>query len=152
MPEPRLTEAQRETFSPPSMLADGTRTVDPKRLTDPGIAVIRRAAPDPEVARIFVHPGIKQALCARAGDDRAWLRKVRPWWGHDTHFHVRLACPAGEPLCHAQEAPPAGDGCTDDLAWWLTDAPWAPKPPGPPAKPLTLADLPADCAAVLHAP
>lgn len=152
MPEPRLTEAQRETFSPSSMLVDGTRTVDPKRLTGPGIAVIRRAALDPEVARIFVHPGIKQALCARAGDDRAWLRKVRPWWGHDTHFHVRLACPAGEQLCREQEPPPTGDGCTDDLAWWLTDEPWTPKPAGPPAKPLTLADLPADCAAILHAP
>ena len=26
---------------------------------------------------------------------RAWLHKVRPFWGHQYHFHVRLACPAG---------------------------------------------------------
>ena len=74
-------------------------------------------------------PGIKQALCARATGDRAWLNKVRPWWGHDAHFHVRLACPPGERLCRDQEAPPPGDGCGDDLAWWLTDEPWKPKPP-----------------------
>ena len=97
------------------MLVDGTRTADPARLTDSRIALIRRAALDPEVTRIFVHPGIKQALCARAGDDRGWLTKVRPWWGHDSHFHVRLACPAGEPECRPQEPPPTGDGCGEDL-------------------------------------
>jgi penicillin-insensitive murein endopeptidase len=152
MPEKRLSRDERESLSAASLLVPGTRTADPARLTDAHIALIRRAALDPEVARIFVHPGIKQAICARVGTDRAWLTKVRPWWGHDDHFHVRLTCPAGEPLCHNQESPPAGDGCGDDLAWWLSDEPWKPKPPGPPAKPLMLADLPSECAAVLHAP
>ena len=133
------------------MLADGT-CASPTRRGSPGP---RRADPPrgagPEVARIFVHPGIKQALCRVAGGDRSWLAKVRPWWGHDSHFHVRLACPPGERLCRGQEAPPPGDGCGQDLAWWLGDEPWRPKPPGPPPKPVTLADLPAECAAVLGA-
>ena len=55
-------------------------------------------------------------------------------------------------MCRRQEPPPTGDGCGEDLAWWLTDEPWKPKPPGPPPKPLMLADLPQDCAAVLRAP
>ncbi|HEX6013505.1 MAG TPA: penicillin-insensitive murein endopeptidase [Geminicoccaceae bacterium] len=152
MPSRRLRVAERETFVPVSMLADGTRVADPARLTPAHVALIRRAARDPNVARIFVHPGIKQALCRVAGGDRSWLAKVRPWWGHDSHFHVRLACPPGEPLCRGQEAPPPGDGCGQDLAWWLGDEPWRPKPPGPPPKPVTLADLPAECAAVLRAP
>jgi penicillin-insensitive murein endopeptidase len=150
MPEHRLTTQERESLSAVSMLAPGTRTADPARLGAAQRALIRRAALDPEVARIFVHPGIKQALCQSAGPDRGWLAKVRPWWGHDTHFHVRLACPPGESLCQDQDPPPAGDGCGAELAWWFTDEPWI-SPPAPP-KPLVLADLPAACAAVLLAP
>jgi penicillin-insensitive murein DD-endopeptidase len=152
MPDRRLRLEERETFAPVSMLADGTRVADPARLTPLHVALIRRAALDLEVARVFVHPGIKQALCAGAGDDRSWLAKVRPWWGHDSHFHVRLACPPGERLCRGQEPPPPGDGCGQDLAWWLGDEPWLPNPPGPPPQPVTLAELPAECAAVLRAP
>ena len=151
MPGRKLSDDERESISAVSMLVAGTRSVDPDRFPDAHIALIRRAALDAAVARIFVHPGIKQAMCERATGDRGWLAKVRPWWGHDAHFHVRLACPAGEPLCRDQEPPPGGDGCGADLAWWLSDAPWQPKPPGPPAKPLLLADLPAECAAVLRA-
>lgn len=152
MPERRLTAEERETLGAVSMLRDGTREVDPARFGPPQVAVIRRAARDPEVARIFVHPGIKQALCAVAGSDRGWLQKVRPWWGHDAHFHVRLACPADQPLCQDQDTPPDGDGCGAELAWWLSDEPWLPKPPGPPPKPLLLADLPEECRAVVTEP
>ena len=146
-----LTAADRETLAAPSMLVEGTRTADPIRFTDAQMAVIRRAALDPEVERIFLHPGLKLMLCDRVQGDRSWLAKVRPWWGHDTHFHVRLACPPGEQSCRNQEPPPKGDGCSADLAWWLTDEPWKPKPPGPTPKPLALRDLPAECAAVLKA-
>ena len=151
MPDRRLSGEERESLSAVSMLRPGTRTVDESLFTDAHIALVRRASRDPQVARIFVHPGIKQSMCARAEGDREWLGKVRPWWGHDAHFHVRLACPAGERLCRDQEAPPPGDGCGEDLAWWLTEEPWKPKPPAPPAPPLLLADLPAECAAVLRA-
>ncbi len=151
MPARRLSPEERETMSAVSMLRPGTRIADETLLTDARIALVRRAAQDPQVARIFVHPGIKQAMCARVTGDRSWLGKVRPWWGHDTHFHVRLSCPPGERACRDQEPPPPGDGCGADLAWWLSDEPWKPKPPGPPAAPLRLADLPAACAAVLNA-
>ena len=129
----------------------GTRTADPDRFTDAQIALIRRAALDPEVARIFVHPGIKQAMCDACERRSGWLAKVRPWWGHDAHFHVRLACPAGEQLAAIRSRRQRAMAAAQDLAWWLTDEPWQPKPPGPPPKPLTLADLPAECAAVLRA-
>jgi penicillin-insensitive murein endopeptidase len=151
MPDRRLTEEERETLPAVSMLREGTRTVDPSRFGPHHVALIRRAAIYPEVARIFVHPGIKQALCEAAGADRSWLAKVRPWWGHDSHFHIRLRCPEGEPLCRDQEPPPEGDGCGAELAWWLSDEPWRPKPPGPPPRPITLAELPAECRIVLEA-
>jgi penicillin-insensitive murein endopeptidase len=149
MPPARLGTAERETFAAVSMLEPGRRTADPARMTEAQVALIRAAARMAEVARIFVHPGIKQVLCARAGADRAWLTKVRPWWGHDSHFHVRLACPPGQRLCRDQEAPPPGDGCGAELAWWLGDEPWREKA-GPPPPPLQLADLPAECATVLR--
>jgi penicillin-insensitive murein endopeptidase len=70
------------------------------------------------VERIFVNPILKRALCADATGERGWLRKLRPWWGHDDHFHVRLACPADSPACQPQAPLPPGDGC-DALAWWF---------------------------------
>lgn len=81
-------------------------------------SMLRRAAQDKAVDRIFVHPLIKRTLCQRAGSSKAWLRKIRPWWGHKSHFHVRLHCPADSPDCEAQGALPAGDGCKE-LAWWF---------------------------------
>lgn len=146
-----LTVEERESLGAGSMLVEGTRSLDPIRLTPERIALIRRASLQPEVSRIFVHPAIKQRLCEVAGSDRGWLRKVRPWWGHDAHFHVRIACPAGDGLCQDQDPPPPGDGCGTDLAWWLTDEPWKPSTT-PPAPPLKLADLPEQCRALLTQP
>ncbi len=152
MPKRTLSADERESMSAISMLAEGSRFVDPRKFTEAQARVIRRAAKDGEVERIFVHPGIKQALCLWAGEDRAWLRKVRPWWGHDAHFHVRLQCPAGQSLCRPQEAVAPGDGCDKELDWWLSDEPWKPaKPPAKPPKPMLLADLPAECRSVLTA-
>jgi penicillin-insensitive murein endopeptidase len=59
---------------------------------------------------------------------------------------VRLACPAGDTECVDQNPPPAGDGCGADLDYWFTPAPYKPVKPSPP---LTLADLPKQCRAVL---
>nr|WP_321458588.1 penicillin-insensitive murein endopeptidase [uncultured Cohaesibacter sp.] len=157
MPAQRFTVNQRETESAISMLKAGTRTVDPRKFTSAQFRLIKRAASTPGVERIFVHPGIKKALCDMAGSDRAWLRQVRPWYGHYYHFHVRLACPPGNSACKNQAPPPQGDGCGKELAWWLSDAPWTPKKPDPKKPPVkkrvvTLADLPDACRAVLEAP
>ncbi|WP_321499605.1 penicillin-insensitive murein endopeptidase [Breoghania sp.] len=163
MPAHTMTASERENVSAVSMLRGAIntkgadRTVDPKKFTDAHARLIRRAANDPRVARIFVSPGIKKALCDFETGNRAWLRVVRPWWGHHYHFHVRLKCPAGEGSCKSQAAPPPGDGCGKELAWWMSDEPWVPKPPKPgekPAKPkppLTMAGLPDACVAVLKA-
>nr|WP_284676586.1 penicillin-insensitive murein endopeptidase [Vibrio sinus] len=81
--------------------------------------VLKLAATDDAVARIFVHPAIKEKLCkAESSSDREWLRKVRPWWGHHSHFHVRLKCPIGDYHCFSQKAPPEGDGCGAEVASW----------------------------------
>ena len=79
--------------------------------------VLALAAGDPRVDRVFVNPVIKRELC-RSGKRPAWLRKVRPWWQHHEHFHVRLACPADSPDCEPQKTIADGDGC-DEIEWWL---------------------------------
>ena len=115
--------------------------------------VLKAAASDPAVARIFVHAAIKQQMCAAepAGTGRGWLRKIRPWFGHNAHFHVRLKCPVGSTACVSQAAIPAGDGCGAAMQWWFSDEARNPKPKKK-KKPreLTLKDLPKACAVVLN--
>ncbi len=151
MPDRRLSLDERETISAVSMVTP-ERKIDAGRWTESRAKLLKLAAGDGRVARIFVNPAIKKALCDRPDPDRGWLAKIRPWWGHDYHFHVRLACPAGASGCVDQDPVPKGDGCGADLAWWLGPEPWKPSPPEPPKPPLKLADLPGPCADVLAAP
>ncbi|WP_346900409.1 penicillin-insensitive murein endopeptidase [uncultured Roseibium sp.] len=166
MPDHRLSRQEREDISAVSMLKGpldvkgADRTVDPKKWTDTRARLIKRAASDKRVARIFVNPAIKKALCdfeKGKGKDRSWLRTVRPWWGHHYHFHVRMNCPADSRGCKDQNPPPPGDGCGKELTWWLSDEPWVPKKPKDPNKkvvkkrPLALAALPNACEDVLTA-
>ena len=80
------------------------------------MAIIRAAARDPRVERIFVDPVAKVEMCNAERGNRNWLRKVRPIGNHDYHFHVRLACPAGS-ACQKQDPPPPGDGCAEAAEW-----------------------------------
>ncbi len=118
------------------------------------MAVLRAAASDPRVNRIFVFAGAKVAMCDAETGDRTWLNKIRPWYGHNYHFHVRLNCPAGARDCEPQAAIPAGDGC-EDARQWVRDIlnPPPPDPNAPPPRPrgeLTMASLPGQCLDVLN--
>jgi penicillin-insensitive murein DD-endopeptidase len=155
MPDHELTRQEREEMSATMMVAKDRKDVDPDVWTPGHTAVIKAAARDPHVERIFVNAAIKKALCRDADPDREWMTKVRPYWGHDYHFHVRLHCPPDSPACRPQAPPPPGDGCGKDLDWWFTDEVLHPKPPPVPEKPrppVTMANLPAACRAVLAAP
>ncbi len=145
MPARELTRLEREEMSATMVVAKSRTDVDPKVWT-PG------------------HAAIKKALCRSTDTDRTWLRKVRPMWGHDYHFHIRMSCPAGSTDCRAQEAVPPGDGCGKELDWWFRDAIIKPKPapkpkevdpdakPKPKPRGMTMADLPPACRQVLLAP
>jgi penicillin-insensitive murein endopeptidase len=156
MPDRTLTRQEREEMMSTVVVAADGKDVDPKVWTPAHFAIIRAAAKDPAVSRIFANPAIKKALCREAGRDRAWLRKVRVWYGHDYHFHVRIYCPADSPQCTSDPPLPAGDGCSGrDLDYWFTDAVLHPKPSSSQSKerpPLRMADLPAACRQVLLAP
>jgi penicillin-insensitive murein endopeptidase len=115
----RITAAERESIMPPAVVDLATRTLTP--LWEPRVTkLLELAATDPEVDRIFVNPVIKRELCTSA-KGTPWLRKLRPWWGHHDHFHVRLRCPTGSEDCQAQDPLGADDGCGNSLRWWFTD-------------------------------
>jgi penicillin-insensitive murein endopeptidase len=121
-----LPSAQREVVSAPSLVTADGRALEPRQWSPRHAQVLQLAAGFEAVERIFVNAVIKQALCEQF-PGAAWLRKLRPWWGHADHFHVRLRCPRGDVECQGQEPTPPGDGCGAELAWWLTDE--ARKPP-----------------------
>jgi penicillin-insensitive murein endopeptidase len=154
MPDRRLDAKEREELSATSMLAPGGLTVDPKVWTDAHVRLVRRAASYPQVARIFVHPAIKKALCAASASDSSYLRKVRPYWGHHYHMHIRMACPKASTTCESQPPLRDDDGCGKEVDDWLKlvtkPRPPVAKPPRPKPQ-LTLSQLPAECRGVLNA-
>jgi penicillin-insensitive murein endopeptidase len=154
MPNRMLSRNEREEMSATMMVRQDRLDIDPSRWTPTHLSVIRAAAQEPAVERIFVNAAIKKALCREASGDRSWLSKVRPMYGHDYHFHIRIKCPDGNAECESQPPPGPGDGC-GDLGYWFSDAVLHPKPPLVPPKPkppMTLAQLPPACRQVLNAP
>lgn len=153
-----LTRAEREAISSINLQRAAGAYVN-ANWTPEVMALLRRAAEDPRVARIFIFPGAKVQMCKDATGDRTWLNKIRPWHGHNTHFHVRLVCPPGATDCVPQAPPPPGDGCADAEKWVadiLHPPPPRPRdpnapPPPPPRGPLQMAQLPAQCEAVAQA-
>jgi penicillin-insensitive murein endopeptidase len=150
-----LSRNQRENISSISLRRAGGAFVN-DNWSRAHHEIIKAAAKDKRTARIFVFPGAKVQMCKDAKGNRRWLRKIRPWYGHHYHFHVRLACPRGARGCVDQTPPPRGDGC-DDAQKWVNDI-LNPPPPGPrdpnapaakPRRELRVADLPQQCAGVL---
>jgi penicillin-insensitive murein endopeptidase len=155
MPNHVLTREEREYDGAVDMVARDRLDVDPEVWAHVRTELIRTASEDPVVTRIFVNAAIKKALCREAGPDRAWLAKVRPWWGHAEHFHIRIACPPGSPECKPQPPVAPGDGCGHAMDYWFSEGVLHPKPPPAPAParpPMTMAGLPQACRAVVDAP
>jgi penicillin-insensitive murein endopeptidase len=114
------TRKERETTGVPAVV--DLATLNLTSFWQPRVLrLLELAASDPAVDRIFVNPVVKREACAKARPGTEWLRKLRPWWLHHDHFHVRMSCPADNLQCEAQ--PPIGgdDGCGESLRWWFTE-------------------------------
>lgn len=160
-----LTPNQRETLSSISIRSDNQLSVN-ANWNASYRQVLKAAASDPRVDRIFVAAAIKLEMCKTAKpSDAKWLQRIRPEVNHQDHLHVRLKCPPGSSLCATQKPTVSdlskrGSGCDETLDYWVSDAYLHPKPvanpgPKPPRKKgpreFTMADLPAQCSAVLSA-
>ena len=133
------------------------------------MAIIKAAAKNDKVNKIFVNAAIKVWMCKNEGPiDRKWLMKVRPEKGHREHFHVRLKCPErsvnciNTPLWNKYKNI---DGCDKQLNWWVTDRlKPKPKPKKKPKKTVKIKkkyrcsgawcylpeDLPKNCMRTMH--
>ena len=147
-PRDTLTDAQRQSFRLATLVRPDLRGIVPERWTPQVIDVLHLAATLPDVDRVLVNPAIKQQLCRDVQGDRAWLRFIRPWWGHAAHMHVHFRCPAGQADCVQLPPPPPGDGCDATLQWWFDQLSLPPKP----AKPYRPPPLPAACRPILGLP
>ncbi|MCC5992238.1 MAG: penicillin-insensitive murein endopeptidase [Rhodobacteraceae bacterium] len=160
-----LSVAERESLSSISVRSEDQRSVN-ANWTRQHHALLKQAALDARVDRIFVAAAVKIEMCKTATRaDTGWLQKIRPAVGHNYHFHVRLRCPRGNRHCVTQtpsvaELSKGGNGCDATLEWWVTDFLNPPRrertePPAPRRRhprEFTLADLPAQCGEVLAAP
>lgn len=156
MPAHTLSSEEREKTSAINLVSDDWKHINPKTWSPQQIAFIRTAAEQPEVERVLVNAAIKKEICRVEGKNGGtWLKKVRPWYWHHDHIHVRLKCPPDSPNCRAQPAVPDDTGCDDkELAFWFSDKVLKPRkdPNAKPPRPLTMADLPPACQTVLNAP
>lgn len=133
---------------PISLLNKDKSAIDKANWQAFNINILKLATSYNSVERIFVNPLIKQQMCQQY-KGQSWMAKIRPWWGHYNHFHVRLKCPEGSPDCKAQNEVAATDGCDSSLAWWFSqdaiDSLTKSKRAGP-----ILPVLPQQCLAVLN--
>ena len=154
-----LSRQFRENISSISVTTGNEAYVNDNWST-PHFRILREAAKDRRVERIFVSPGVKVQLCKQETGNRRWLRKIRPLGYHNYHFHVRLECPRRASGCVKQDAPPPGDGC-DEAQQWVNNIvnPQPPKPrdpdaprrvPQPHPRTFVMSDLPQACAVALN--
>jgi len=150
MPDHTLSQDEREEMSAVNMVTDNGLAVDRAHWSERQAGIIKAAAEEPEIDRIFVNAAIKKALC-ESDAGAPWMTKVRAYWGHNYHFHIRIKCPEGQGDCQAQEPVPPGDGCDKSLNWWFTDEVLHPRvdPNAKPKPPLTLAQMPPACRQVV---
>lgn len=147
-----LSRPQRESISSVSVVNKAGTEPSPN-WSAAHMQIIRAAARDARVERIFVDPVAKVAMCQMEKGNRRWLNKVRPINAHDYHFHIRLACPAGS-VCETQAAPPPGDGCAEAAEWIknrIDPSRVKPVPPDPNyrhPRSYRLSEMPRQCQAV----
>ena len=136
----------RSRLSATSLLNSAKNALDARLWSDRHVKTLKAATAQAGVDRIFVNPHIKRELCRTGSQERSWLHKIRPWYGHDDHFHLRLTCPEDSPDCVRQAPVPAGEGCDASLAWWFE---YHPPEPGKKPEDAPKPSLPTACVSVL---
>lgn len=92
-----------------------------KDLDEDQIKLVKYFSQNSSVERVFINAAFKKTLCASGKLTPDEHHKLRAWWGHDDHIHVRLKCPEGSSQCVSQKPIAPGDGCGEELNWWFSD-------------------------------
>lgn len=151
MPDRELTRAEREEMSAINLVAADWININPEIWSPKYLDFIKAATQAPDVERVLVNAAIKKELCKTATGDRSWLTKVRPFYGHHDHIHVRLSCPEDSPNCKKQPPITGGEDCGKELDWWFSEKARTPRKPPVAYKPMLLSELPPACKAVVEA-
>ncbi len=145
----RPTPQQKESMTAPLFVKN--RKTLKSNWSPSQVKLIATAADFENVNRIFVAPAIKKYFCEHF-PKAPWLYRIRAWWGHEEHLHVRLNCPADSPLCQTQTPlNPADPGCGEELDWWFSqeaDDEWQKMITSPVER--TFPQLPAECEALVR--
>jgi penicillin-insensitive murein DD-endopeptidase len=151
LPRPLASAAARDAVEPAGLVRADQRGVELSRWKPGHVTLLRLAAELPGVDRVLVNAAIKQQLCQEVpASDRAWLRRIRPWYAHAAHMHIHFRCPAGQTECRDPAPIPPGDGCDASLQWWFDRLDEPPPPPvarPKPSRPM----VPASCGPIMTA-
>lgn len=97
--------------------------ISPDLLVDQNWELLKAAVSSKKVARIFIHKSVKEVICERAikngeirSQDRGGLafetlRRMVSDTEHNSHFHVRIKCPADQRRCRQMAEPVNSTGC-----------------------------------------
>jgi len=154
MPNRQLSRDEREKCRVMMVRADRL-DVDPSVWTPNHLTVIRAAAREPSVQRIFVNAAIRKRCAAKPGATAAGSPRCARCTATTNHFHIRIKCPRQRRM-----RGPAGAIGKRGLQGWRSrllvqgfgNPPQAAKSALKPRPPMTLAQLPAACRQVLAAP
>ena len=158
-----LTLKEREKLVPKSVRSKDHKSVN-HNWTPEHMGILKEAALDQSVDRIFITAPAKIWMCKNVEGERSWLQKIRPLGGHHAHFHIRLKCPKSDLKCITQrpsipEISQSADGCDHTLQWWVTTALEPVKPRKKSKKKKAVKknaltflpeDLPEECKKVMH--
>ncbi len=113
------SKKERESWSAPSFVSNRKKLK--ANWKDTQDRLIIAATSMTSVSRVFVSPAIKKHFCIKMPEAK-WLYKLRPWWGHEEHLHVRLNCPTENLDCQNQPPlNPLDNGCGSELEWWFSE-------------------------------
>lgn len=116
----KLNLDERENTSAMTVLNSAGLALDSNLWSNKEELILKTAAENPAVDRIFVDALIKKNLCQKF-QGQSWMAKIRPWWNHADHFHVRLKCPDGSSQCKSQNSITPSDDCNSTLEWWFSE-------------------------------
>ncbi|HAR43250.1 MAG TPA: penicillin-insensitive murein endopeptidase [Bdellovibrionales bacterium] len=146
-----MTLDARENLWARSVLHPGKMELNPEFWSEKKTELLRNIALRKDLNRVLVSPAIKKHLCSRfnTAENTTWLSKVRPWYGHDDHFHLAFNCPEGDLSCIFPKPVTLDNACDATLEWWWSDE--AQKLAEAPTEEKPSPALPEQCAGLLIA-